>query len=109
MSSLEFAGVLGAQRSPSRLVLPRCESCLGQIYAKRNLLGTAGRAVPRGIRRTQVAEFYVTWALTGARSVAALRAASPASARSAQRETYFARLDGRYLGGPGAHKLVGFR
>ena len=35
----------------------RCESWFGQIRAKRNLLGTAGCAVPRGTRRTQPDEF----------------------------------------------------
>ena len=37
------------------------------------------------------------------------RAASPGSFRSAQSETYFARLDARYLGRPRAHNLQRFR
>ena len=109
MSSLEFAGVLGAQRSPFRVALPRCESWFGQIRAKRNLLGTAGCAVPRATPRTQLAAFLVTWAPTRVRFVSHRRAAGPVSVKSTQREIYLARLDARYLGLPGAHNLQRFR
>ena len=47
--------------------------------------------------------------LTGARFVAARRAAGPVSVKSTQSEIYLARLDARYLGLPGAHNLTSFR